>query len=225
MFVLIYVRAMRVIFARCIVRYTGRIDAELELGDRLIVVKDDGAVLIHATSGLQPKNWMPAGSDLVEEPGLIRVEFPRRDERLEIYLIQVHSDSDHVGELSGRLVKLGSEREFSDLLAVHLGRVEENLTLVGREYRTRVGPVDLMTVDADGCPVVIEVKRARAVGVEVAYQLLRYLHAVGQEERWEGRPARGILVAPGLSRPLTAALAEHQLGFVRLSFEKLTEAT
>lgn len=213
---------MRVIFARCIVRYTGRIDAELELGDRLIVIKDDGAVLIHATSGLLPKNWMPAGSALTQEPGLIRVEFPKRGELLEIFVIEVHHDSDHVGQLHGRLVKLGSEREFSDRLAQDLERVEAGLALVGREYRTRVGPIDLMCTDAAGGPVVIEVKRARAVGVEVAYQLLRYLHAVGNDERWVGRPARGILVAPGLSRPLSAALTEHRLGFVRLSYEKLT---
>lgn len=212
---------MRVIFARCIVRYTGRIDAELELGDRLIVRKDDGALIIHATSGLLPKNWMPAGSTFTQEPGLIRVEYPRRDERLEIYLIQVHHDSEHIGELNGRLVKLGSEREFSDLLATQLDRVDPTLTMVGREYRTSVGPIDLMTVDRDGHPVVIEVKRARAVGVEVAYQLLRYLHAVAHDPRWEGREPRGILVAPGLSRPLTAALAEHQVRFVRLSYEKL----
>lgn len=216
-----YSWAMRVIFARCIVRYTGRIDAELELGERLIVVKDDGAVLIHATSGLQPKNWMPAGSVLSEEPGLVLVEFPKRGERLEVFLIDVHSDTELVGELSGRLVKLGSEREFSDLLAERLERVGAGLALVGREYRTRVGPVDLLAVDEAGCPVVVEVKRARAVGVEVAYQLLRYLHAVAQEERWEGRQPRGVLVAPGLSRPLGAALTEHGLGYVRLSFERL----
>ncbi|WP_217924783.1 endonuclease NucS domain-containing protein [Miltoncostaea oceani] len=213
---------MRVIFATCTVRYTGRIDAELELGDRLILCKEDGTVVLHAATGLQPRNWMPAGSEWVESPGLITVTHERRGERLEIYLSDGPSFSRQFEpKLNGRLIKLGSEREFSDLISCAPDEVEVGLSIVAREYRTKVGPVDLFALDANGEPVVIEVKRRPAQGVEVAYQILRYQDAIRADPQWAGATVRGILVAPGLSRPLSAALAEHRLGFVRLNYETL----
>lgn len=212
---------MRVIVCRCSARYTGRIDAELEPGDRIILVKQDATVLIHGASGLMPKNWMPAGSEWIEEPGRIVVSYPRRGERLEIYLHEVFSDTHHAAELHGRLIKLGSEREMSDLLAGQLWRVEEGLEMVGREAQTPVGPIDILATDQAGDPVAIEVKRARVAGGEVAYQVQRYLDALAGMPDWAGTRPRGILVAPAAARTLLALLEQRGIGFVRISYELL----
>lgn len=169
-----------------------------------------------------PRNWMPAGSEWVEEPGRIVVSYPRRGEQLTIFVHELMSDTEHHGELHGRLIKLGSEREVSDLLAGQLWRLEDGLTLLGRESQTPVGPIDLLAVDRQGDPVAIEVKRARVAGGEVAYQVQRYLDALAAMPAWEGRRPRGIIVAPTAARTLLALLETRGIGFVRLSYETLS---
>ena len=42
---------MRLIVARCEVTYTGRLTAFLPASTRLLMLKDDGSVLVHADAG------------------------------------------------------------------------------------------------------------------------------------------------------------------------------
>lgn len=217
---------MRVVFCRCNITYRGRIDAQLELGDRLIVIKDCGAVLVHAGIGLMPRNWMPTGTTLEEiAPGRQwRFSYPRRDEDLDVYIDRIYSDVTHPVILNGPLVKTGAEREMCELLVRQLERVEPGLELVGREFATPVGPIDILTTDPSGLPVVVEVKRQRVSGAETVYQVLRYLDALEQMPGWEGSRARGILVGPGLARTVGPLLAKHQIGFVRMAYKDLEGA-
>jgi RecB family endonuclease NucS len=222
-----------VMFARASARYTGRIDAELSAADVVIMIRDserggDGSVLIHdAFKGLQPRNWMPAGSVMTRTPDSLLFNHDRRGERLEIYLHEIHHEQAFTPELASTLSKLGREQECSDLLAEHLHLLSGDLTLVAREFRTPAGPVDLLCTewrDVDGrqtqCPVVIEVKRV-AVDTNTVYQARRYLDAL-QRTEWAGVPARGVLVAPTLRKPAEAVLEDHDvLTFERVKFQDL----
>jgi len=42
---------VRLIVARCEVRYSGRLNATLPESTRLLIVKSDGSVLVHADAG------------------------------------------------------------------------------------------------------------------------------------------------------------------------------
>ena len=42
---------MRLVVARCAVRYTGRLNAALPESTRLLMLKSDGSVLVHADAG------------------------------------------------------------------------------------------------------------------------------------------------------------------------------
>jgi RecB family endonuclease NucS len=42
---------MRLLVARCEVRYTGRLSAFLPEATRLLLLKEDGSVLVHADAG------------------------------------------------------------------------------------------------------------------------------------------------------------------------------
>lgn len=212
---------VRVIFCRCLVVYSGRIDAELELGDRLIIVKDDGAVIVHGPSGLKERNWMPSGSTWHEEPGKFVSEHVKRGEKLEVFVEQIIDDRTHEAELDGKLIKLGSEREMSDLIASQLDRVEPGLLLVQREAPTPVGPIDILATDAASAPVIIEIKRQPGVSIESCYQLLRYIESVQTMEEWKGCTPRGILVAPGLRKGVKEFLDQRGLGYVRISYNDL----
>ena len=59
---------MRLIVARCEVRYTGRLTAVLPEALRLLMIKSDGSVMVHAdTGGYKPQNWMTPPTVIEEE--------------------------------------------------------------------------------------------------------------------------------------------------------------
>lgn len=222
---------MRILVVRASIRYSGRIDAEVGLGDRVILIKGDPACIdgcvIHGLKGVNPKNWMPAGSVVREQPGLIEIRHAQRGELLEIFVERILSDQTVPLELDGPLVKLGSERELSDRLVERLELIQPGLELVAREYRTPAGPIDLLCrlPDAGGdppAPVAVEVKRNRVTNLEVLYQLKRYLDALAQMEQWaEGPPARGVIVAAGFGRELEAAARAEGVQIVRVRYGDL----
>src|SRR6201997_499783 len=89
---------MRLIVARCEARYSGRLDALLPDALRLLIVKADGSVLVHADAGgYKPLNWMTPPTVIEETPELIvvRKRTGASEDRLEIAISEVLSDVTH----------------------------------------------------------------------------------------------------------------------------------
>ena len=162
---------MRLVIARCTVDYDGRLTAHLPEAVRLLMVKADGCVAIHADGGAyKPLNWMNSPNTLVEfdEEGVSiwRVSNPK-GETLTITLHEVLSDTAHDMGVDPGLQKDGVEAHLQELLAGDPSFLGEDLALVRREYPTEIGPVDLLCRDADGHTVAIEIKRRGEIdGVE-----------------------------------------------------------
>jgi RecB family endonuclease NucS len=196
---------VRLIVARCEVTYSGRLDAYLPESTRLLMLKDDGSVLVHADAGgYKPLNWMTPPT-VVEEQGntlVVRKRAGKTEDRLEIRLIDVLSDVEHeMGEAAG-LEKDGVEAHLQELLAERPAVLEDGLRLVRREWPTDVGPVDLMCRDADDGWVAVEIKRVATI--EAVEQLTRYLGFIRSDS---ARAAcRGILAAQ-VVKPQAATLA------------------
>ena len=153
---------MRLIVARCEVRYTGRLTAVLPEALRLVMVKSDGSVMVHAdTGGYKPQNWMTPPTILEEEPGLLVVR--KGEERLEVRIAEVVSDVTHDMGEAAALEKEGVEAELQELLAGSPAFCGEGLRLVRREWPTDIGPVDLMCRDADDDWVAVEIKRVGTI--------------------------------------------------------------
>ena len=188
---------MRLIVARCEVRYSGRLSAVLPMALRLIVVKADGAVLIHADSGgYKPLNWMTPPTVIEEEEGamIVRKRGASSDDRLEIQLDEVLSDVSHdMGspDADVALAKDGVEAHLQELLAEQPHWCGEGLRLVRREWATDIGPVDLMCRDAADAWVAVEIKRV--AGIEAVEQLSRYLERIRLDPAFAC--CRGVLVA------------------------------
>ena len=199
---------MRLIVARCEIRYSGRLDAHLPESLRLIMIKADGSVLVHADAGgYKPLNWMTPPTVVEEEPGriVVRKRAGRAEDRLEIRIVEVLSDVEHeMGEAAG-LEKDGVERDLQEALAERPQWVAEGLRLVRREWPTDVGPVDLMCRDADDSWVAVEIKRVGTI--EAVEQLTRYLDFIRRDPAKEG--CRGILAAQTL-KPQAVTLAESR---------------
>ncbi len=182
---------MRLVVARCTARYEGRLSSTLTSAVRLIMVKADGCVAIHADVGAyKPVNWMNAPNTLIEDADTWVVTNPK-GERLTIELEEVHDDRTVELDTERGLELDGVERELQELLADHPQRLEDGLRLVRREFPTDIGPVDLLCRDSEGNAVAVEVKRVGEIaGVE---QLVRYLERLERDPLL--RPVRGVLAA------------------------------
>ncbi len=194
---------MRLVIARCSVDYAGRLDAHLPEATRLIMVKADGCVAIHADGGAyKPLNWMNAPNTLVDHGDHWVVTNPKQ-ETLTITLHQVLSDvSAELGEDPG-LQKDGVEAHLQELLAASPQAIEAGLTLVRREYPTAIGPIDLVCRDESNIVVAVEVKRRGEIdGVE---QLARYIERLRLDSSLG--EIRGVFVAQ-VVKPQAKVLAE-----------------
>jgi endonuclease len=199
---------MRLLVARCEVVYTGRLDAHLPEAVRLLMLKADGSVLVHADSGgYRPSNWMAPPTVIEESEGLIvvRKRAGRAEDRLEIRIAEVISDQEHeLDEVAG-LEKDGVERHLQEALAAAPGRLEDGLRLDRREWPTEVGPVDLMCRDCDDGWVAVEIKRVGTI--EAVEQLTRYLGFIRADPAKAA--CRGILAAQSL-KPQAVTLAQSR---------------
>ena len=196
---------MRLVIARCTVDYEGRLSAHLPEAIRLIMVKADGCVAIHADGGAyKPLNWMNAPNRLVEEENEWRVSNPK-GELLTISLLEVISDASFEMGSDPGLQKDGVEAHIQELLASEPSVLGEGFRLIRREFFTEIGPVDLLCKDAEDRTVAVEVKRRGEIdGVE---QLTRYLDFLNRDS--ELSPVRGLYVAQEI-KPQARVLAEDR---------------
>ena len=208
---------MRLVIARCSVDYAGRLTAHLPMALRLIMVKADGCVAIHADGGAyKPLNWMNAPNRVDEQPDRWIVTSPK-GETLTITIEEVLSDSAHELGLDPGLQKDGVEAHLQELLAANPGTIGDGLTLVRREYPTGIGPVDLLCRDADGGAIAVEVKRRGEIdGVE---QLTRYLDRLNLDPLL--RPVRGIYVAQVIKPQARTLATDRGIDCVEIDYDEL----
>jgi RecB family endonuclease NucS len=225
---------VRLVIARCSVDYTGRLSAHLPLATRLILVKADGSVSIHADDrAYKPLNWMSPPCRTVEDAdeqgvGTWTVTNTKTGDRLVISIEEVLHDSDHQLGVDPGLQKDGVEAHLQQLLAEHIQTLGDGWTLVRREYATPIGPVDILAKDAAGASVAIEIKRrgeidgtiqpakrGRHVAIEVkrratidaVEQLTRYLELLNRDPLLA--PVSGVLAAQQIA-PQARTLAEDR---------------
>ena len=197
---------MRLIVARCEVTYTGRLSARLPEALRLLMIKSDGSVMVHAdTGGYKPQNWMTPPTVIEEEPGRIVVRKRGAEDQLDIRVVEVLSDVTHDMGEAAALEKYGVERELQELLADRPESCGEGLRLVRREWPTDIGPVDLMCRDDADEFVAVEIKRVGTI--DAVEQLTRYLERICTEPGLER--CRGVLAAQTI-KPQARALAESR---------------
>jgi len=199
---------MRLIVVRCEVRYSGRLDALLPEAVRLIMVKADGSVLIHADAGgYKPLNWMTPPTVIEESPErmVVRKRAGATEDRLEIDLREVLSDVSHELEPDPALTKDGVEADLQRLLAEQPQWCGEGFRLVRREWPTDIGPVDLMCRDEQERWVAVEIKRV--AGIDAVEQLTRYLERIRIDPAFES--CRGVLAAQQI-KPQARTLAQSR---------------
>jgi RecB family endonuclease NucS len=208
---------MRLVIARCSVDYQGRLSAHLPTATRLIMVKADGCVAIHADGGAyKPLNWMNAPNRLVIDDDGWTVTSPK-GETLRISIEEVLSDSAWELGVDPGLRKDGVEAHLQELLAANCEHLGAGWRLVRREYPTDIGPVDLLCRDGDGTAIAVEIKRRGEIdGVE---QLTLYLDFLNRDPML--RPVRGLFVAQQVKPQARVLATDRGIGWMEVDYEDL----
>ncbi len=208
---------MRLLIARCTVDYVGRLTAHLPTAVRLIMVKADGSVSVHADDrAYKPLNWMSPPCRIEEAPGVWRV-INKAGEELRITIEEIVHETSYELGLDPGLTKDGVEANLQALLAANPTALGEGFTLVRREYPTAIGPVDLLCRDASGATVAVEVKRRGEIdGVE---QLTRYLELLGRDPLLA--PVAGVFAAQEIKPQARVLATDRGIRCVTLDYHAL----
>ncbi|MEE1826814.1 endonuclease NucS [Streptomyces sp. BE20] len=208
---------MRLVIARCSVDYAGRLSAHLPSATRLILVKADGSVSIHADDrAYKPLNWMSPPCVLKVADGVWTVE-NKAGEKLIITLEEVLHDSSHELGVDPGLIKDGVEAHLQELLADRMEVLGAGWSLIRREYPTAIGPVDILCRDSDGATVAIEIKRRGEIdGVE---QLTRYLELLNRDPLLA--PVKGVFAAQEIKPQARVLATDRGIGCVVLDYDAL----
>jgi RecB family endonuclease NucS len=209
---------VRLVIARCSVDYVGKLTAHLPLATRLVLMKADGSVSIHADDrAYKPLNWMNPPCSVKEEEGRWTVTHGKSGEQLILTIEDILHDSSHELGVDPGLQKDGVEAHLQELLAEHITTLGEGWKLIRREYPTAIGPVDILCRDDANGTVAVEIKRRGEIdGVE---QLTRYLDLLNRDPLLA--PVRGIFAAQEI-KPQARVLAEDRgIGCVTLDYDAL----
>jgi len=209
-------RKTLIVAGTCSVRYVGRANSTLELGERLLIIKSDGALLVHRPVGYEPVNWQPQGSVFHVTLGKENLEVhavrqkPRENVKISfnsVLMVSALSLDD-----SGEFLLHASEVDMHRAILVKPSIFEEGFKPISYEKKVEPGFVDVYGVDKDGKLVVIEVKRKTA-SKEAVLQLARYIEAIKEKAN---RELRGVLVAPSLGKDVQRLLVTMGLEFKAL---------
>ncbi|MCK9151201.1 endonuclease NucS [Methanobacterium alcaliphilum] len=208
-------RALIVIFACCKAIYEGRARSQLGFGERAIMLKPDGAFLIHQDRKLDPVNWQPpkSRSKVKMREGVVFLESVRRapEERLEVELRNIHLVSYYIPQDAEDLEVTGHEKDMGEMIWNSPELIEKGFRPTVREYSTSKGFIDILGKDKDGSVMILELK-SRKAGVSAVKQLRRYLKDFEEDKK----KVRGMLVAPSATEDALELLEETGLEFKAL---------
>ncbi|MGV8162682.1 MAG: endonuclease NucS [Candidatus Nanoarchaeia archaeon] len=206
------------LFCKCIVSYSGRAEAELEEGERLIVIKADKSLLVHQPEGNTPINYMKSGSsiDLIDMDGafLLKCENKKLKETLELFISDVYEFSAYKIEDGKKLTLVGNERDMSDMIKNHPEIISKDFVPLSREEHTKFGFIDVFGHDGRGNLIIIECKRYTA-GVSAVQQLRRYVEKIVELKGVRKETVRGILAAPDIAKNAEDMLNKWGFSFVK----------
>ena len=206
------------LFGRCTVEYDGRVRSSLAAGDRHVMCKPDGTVLVHAGTGQRPVNWLSSGSVHTPTVSGGRLELashrPSTGSELTVAFETVESASAFPVASSVEPTVVGTEEDLRQRVLGEPSLVEPGFRPLATERETAAGAVDIYGTDGSGAAVAVELKRRRA-GPDAVGQLNRYVEALRRDLHAEAT-VRGILVAPSVTDRARRLLAANGLEYVSL---------
>lgn len=213
-----------ILIGRCSVHYQGRANSKLSPGERVVVIKQDGALLVHRAAGYEPVNWMPGQTvtyhvQIINENLEIRANRRKPAESVTVLFHKILSACAFTLKDEGEFALYASEKDMQKAILLKPSLLEEGFKPISYEKKVEPGFVDVYGTDRDGRLVVVEIKRKTA-SKEAVLQLAKYMDAVRSRA---DRKVRGLLAAPDIAKDVQRLLASLGLGFKRLDPKKCSE--
>jgi endonuclease len=216
-------RRTLIVAGNCKVDYNGRANSKLELGERLLIIKADGSLLVHRPTGYEPINWQPSGSvfhaQIKEEMLEVHAVRQKPKENVKVQFTKIYTLTSILLLDAGDFILNASEEDMHRAILLRPELIEEGLKPISWEKKVEPGFVDVYGMDKQGRLVVIEVKRKPA-NKEAVLQLAKYIEAIKHKA---DRQIRGLLVAPSLGKDVQALLVTMSLEFKELDPKKCAE--
>ena len=216
-------RKTLLVIGNCWVRYQGRARSKLEPGERILIIKEDGSLLVHRSVDYEPVNWQPPGCvfHVQVKNSVLEIRSVRRKpaESVKVFFDRIHMVSALSLVDSGEFALYASEEDMQKAILLKPSLLEEGFKLINYEKKVEPGFVDVYGEDKNGKLVVAEIKRKTA-GKEAVLQLAKYVEAIKSKVN---REVRGILVAPNIAKDVQRLLATLGLEFKALDPKKCAE--
>jgi RecB family endonuclease NucS len=216
-------RRTLIVAGNCKVDYVGRASSKLELGERLLIIKSDGSLLVHRPSGYEPVNWQPSGSVFHAQvkDDMLEVHAVRQKpkENVKVQFTKIYTVTSIMLLDAGDFILNASEDDMHRTILLRPELIEDGFKPISWEKKVEPGFVDVYGMDKAGRLVVVEVKRKTA-NKEAVLQLAKYIEAIKQKA---DRQIRGVLVAPSLGKDVQPLLTSMGLEFKELDPKKCAE--
>jgi len=216
-------RKTLLVIGNCWVHYLGRAKSKLEPGERILIIKEDGSLLVHRSVGYEPVNWQPPGCifQIQAKDNILEIRAVRRKpaESVKVFFDKILMISALSLADSGEFSLYASEEDMQKAILLEPSLLEEGFKPISYEKKVELGFVDVYGLDKNGKLVVVEIKRKTA-GKEAALQLAKYIDAVKGKAN---REVRGILVAPNIAKDVQRLLATLGLEFKSLDPRKCAD--
>jgi RecB family endonuclease NucS len=200
------------IIGKCMVNYHGRAKSILDWGERIIMIKQDGNILVHQPIMREPINWQPSGSrsyfNIENRQLILRSNHNHPPEKMKIIFKNIKLIIATSLYDKSNLIITGMETDIVNDIINNPDIIEKGLRINKREKHVKSGLIDLFGHDKNHKPVVIEVKRSIAT-ISSVHQLRMYVKDI--KKNIKKAEVRGILCAPHIPDMVKNLLADNDL--------------
>ena len=197
---------------RCEINYSGRAESFLSEGDRIVIIKEDNAMVVHQPVGNNPVNYMKPGTShsIVFDEGrctlnsknMTTKEF-MKIQMSRIYFFQSYKMQD------GQSIELkGTEKDMAEMIMKNPNIIEESFKPLNMEEQTKYGFIDILGYDKDNTLTAVT-------------QLRRYVEKVKASKGLTF--VRGVLAAPKISANALNMLEDWGYKYVEVKPPKYLE--
>lgn len=213
-----------VFFCECEIHYSGRAEAHLDVGDRMIIIKSDNTILVHQPIGSVPVNYMKEDSKIEisrrDNHVFIKSENQKYKDILEIDVYLVHNFISQRLEDGKKLHLEGNESDMSDMIYDNPSLISKDFKPLSREEHTKYGFIDVFGVNKKKELVIVECKRYTA-GPDAVTQLRRYVEKMKSLRGL--KIVHGIIAAPKISPNALKMAQDWGLSFIEIHPPKRLE--